>query len=127
MTYFDTDVLVNAATNQNSVKYFQANQLIEKAIVDETFLISWLSIQETGFVLAKLKESNEKIKASLSNLIASIPVNYDKATFERAIELATQIGFKDFNDCLHTAIAEQFCTDFYTYNREDFKKIQTLT
>jgi predicted nucleic acid-binding protein len=44
--------------------------------------------------------------------------------FARAIELANQIGFKDFNDYLHTAIAEQYCTDFYTYNREDFKKIQ---
>jgi predicted nucleic acid-binding protein len=93
----------------------------------ETFIISWLSIQELGFVLAKLNEPIADINISLSQLISSIPVNYDKLIFERAIELANRIGFKNFNDCLHTAIAEQYCTDFYTYNREDFKKLKDLT
>ena len=127
MTYFDTDVLVNANTNQNPAKYAEANQLIEQAILDKTFLISWLCIQEIGFVLAKLNEPKNKIVLSLNELIDSLPVNYDKSIFNRAIELANHIGFRDFNDCLHVAIAEQYCTDFYTYNREDFKKIQPLT
>lgn len=127
MKYFDTDVLVNAAIEQDSIKYVQANQIIEQAIVSNTFRISWLSIQELGFVLAKLKESKENINASLNQLISSLPLIYNKATFIRAIELANQIGFSDFNDCLHTAIAEEFCTELYTYNSRDFGRIQPLT
>jgi len=71
-----------------------------------------LSIQETGFVLAKLDQP-----------IAFIPL----VEFTRPMELAKVIGFKDFNDCLHTAIAEQHCSDFYTCNYRDFKRIQPLT
>ena len=55
------------------------------------------------------------------------PLAYDKSTFIRAIELANQIGFSDFNDCLHVAIAEEYCTELYTYNSRDFGKIQPLT
>lgn len=86
-----------------------------------------MSIQEIGFVLAKLKESKEVINDSLTQLIASLPVNYGKSTFIRAIELANQIGFSDFNDCLHIAIAEENCTELYTYNSRDFGRIQSFT
>jgi predicted nucleic acid-binding protein len=127
MTYFDTDVLVNAAIEQDPTKYIQANQIIEQTILSGKFQISWLSIQELGFVLAKLKEPKEVINVSLNQLISSLPVNYNKATFIRAIELANEIGFSDFNDCLHVAIAEEHCTELYTYNSRDFGRIQPLT
>jgi predicted nucleic acid-binding protein len=127
MTYFDTDVLVNAAIEQNPTKYIQSNQIIEQTILSGKFQISWLSIQELGFVLAKLREPKEVIIESLNQLIASLPVNYNKLTFVRAIELANQIGFNDFNDCLHVAIAEEHCTELYTYNSRDFGRIQPLT
>jgi predicted nucleic acid-binding protein len=91
------------------------------------FLISWLSIQETGFVLAKLDQPIAFISAKLAALISSLPVEYGLVEFTRAMELAKVIGFKDFNDCLHTAIAEQHCSDFYTCNYRDFKRIQPLT
>ncbi len=87
MIYFDTDVLVNAAIEQNPTKYIQANQIIEQTILSGKFQISWLSIQELGFVLAKLKGPKEVINVSLSQLISSLPVNYNKTTFMRAIEL----------------------------------------
>jgi predicted nucleic acid-binding protein len=127
MTYFDTDVLVNAAIEQNPTKYIQSNQIIEQTILSGKFQISWLSIQELGFVLAKLREPKEVIIESLNQLIASLPVNYNKLTFVRAIELANQIGFNDFNDCLHVAIAEEHCTELYTYNSRDFGRIQPIT
>lgn len=127
MIYFDTDVLVNAAIEQNPVKYIEANKIIEQTILSGKFQISWLSIQELGFVLAKLKEPNEVINTSLNQLISSLPVNYNKSTFIKAIELANQIGFSDFNDCLHVAIAEEYCTELYTYNSRDFGRIQPLT
>lgn len=112
---------------QDPSKYVEANQLIEQATLNGTFLISWLSIQEFGFVLAKLKQPNSAIRHSIRKLINSLPVNYGSSSFERAIELADQIGFKHFNDCLHTALAEQNCTELYTYNHDDFKKIKPLT
>jgi predicted nucleic acid-binding protein len=86
-----------------------------------------LSIQELGFVLAKLKETKEAINISLNQLLASSPVNYNPATFKRAIEIANLIGFADFYDCLHTAIAEEYCIELYTYNSRDFGRIQPLT
>lgn len=55
------------------------------------------------------------------------PLTYNKVTFVRAIELANRIGFSDFNDCLHVAIAEEHCTELYTYNARDFGRIQPLT
>ena len=127
MTYFDTDVLVNFVYNQDTGKHLESISLVEKFMVDESFSISWLSIQETGFVLAKLKQSDDFITQKLYDLMTFSPLNYDILIFNRGIELANHIGFRDFNDCLHVAIAEQYCTDFYTYNREDFKKIQPLT
>jgi predicted nucleic acid-binding protein len=127
MIYFDTDVLVNFLYNQDSTKHTDSIALIEKCMFDNTFCLSWLSIQETGFVLSKLKKDNQFITQKLNDLIAFSPLNYDQETFIRAIELANEIGFLNFNDCLHTAIAEEYCTEFYTYNQDDFKKIQPLT
>ena len=52
------------------------------------------------------------------------PVSYEIHHFRRAVELARQIGFQNINDCLHTAIAEEYCGELYTYNRADFKRIK---
>jgi predicted nucleic acid-binding protein len=59
--------------------------------------------------------------------MSCLPVQYSKIEFARAVELAEVISFKNFNDCLHLAIAEQHCTDFYTCNHKDFKKLQSHT
>jgi predicted nucleic acid-binding protein len=127
MTYFDADVLVHFFYNQDETKHIDSIELIEKCMSDNTFAVSWLNIQEAGFVLSKLKQSNQFITQKLNDLITFSPLTYDKSTFVRAIELANQIGFGDFNDCLHTAIAEKYCTELYTYNSRDFGRIQPLT
>lgn len=124
MIYFDTDVLTNASIEQNPLKYIESNDLIEQAINQNRFCISWLNIQELGFVLAKLGEPHDSIASSLDQLSSSLPLIYNVNSFQRAIELAGIIGFKNFNDCLHTAIAEQHCTDLYTYNKKDFEEIK---
>ena len=127
MTYFDTDVLIHFFYNQDETKHIDSIKLIEKHMNVNTFAVSWLNIQETGFVLSKLKQSNQFITQKLNDLMSFSPLNYDKSTFMRAIELANHIGFGDFNDCLHTAIAEEYCTELYTYNSRDFGRIQPLT
>lgn len=127
MDYFDTDVLIHSLVNQNPNQHLKVNDLIEEVVKTNRFLISWLSIQETGFVLAKLDQPVAFISSKLDALISSLPVAYGLVEFTRAIELAKTIGFKDFNDCLHTSIAGQHCSDLYTCNYRDFKRIQPLT
>ena len=127
MNYFDTDVLIHSLVNQNANLHLKVNDLIEDTAKANKFLISWLSIQEIGFVLAKLEQSIPFISSKLDTLMSSAPVEYGLIEFKRAVEIAKTIGFKDFNDCLHTAIAEKHCTDLYTCNYRDFKRIQPLT
>jgi predicted nucleic acid-binding protein len=83
MTYYDTDVLVHFLHNQDEIKHTQ--ELIEKSMVEDTFGVSWVNIQETGFVLSKLKESKQFITQKLSDFMTFDPLNYKKETFKRAI------------------------------------------
>lgn len=127
MNYLDTDILIHSLVNQNSNLHLKINDLMEEMIVKNTFLISWLSIQEVGFVLAKLSQPVGFISSKLRVLMSSLPCEYRGTEFARAVELAEIIGFKDFNDCLHVAIAERHCTDLYTCNYKDSERIQPLT
>lgn len=127
MNYIDTDVLIHTLINQNPNLHLKIVDLIDEMVTINTFSISWLSIQEVGFVLAKLNQPEPFISSKLSSLISSSPVQYSFAEFNRAMELAKIIGYKNFNDCLHTAIAEQYCTALYTCNYKDFKLIQPHT
>jgi len=63
----------------------------------------------------------------LATLLPHNPVPYTTVSFRRAIELAREIGFQNINDCLHTAIAEEYCVELYTFNKADFKRIQKFT
>lgn len=127
MNYIDTDVLIHSIINQNLNLHLKINDLIEEMAKSNTFVISLLTIQETGFVLAKLDQSEPFISYKMQLLLNSMPVQYGKTEFTRALELAKIIGYKDFNDCLHIAIAEQHCTDLFTCNYKDFKRIEPLT
>lgn len=127
MNYIDTDVMIHSLVSQNQNLHLKVNDMIEEMIENNLFLISWLSIQEIGFVLAKLDQPVDFITLKLRTLMGSSPIIYGAIEFTRALELAKVIGFKDFNDCLHTAIAEQHCTDIYTCNYKDFKRIEPHT
>jgi predicted nucleic acid-binding protein len=127
MIYFDTDVLVHSLVNQILNLHVKANEIIKETLLANEFVISFLSLQETGFVLAKLNQAGPFISSRLLSLAKSSPVSYGAVEFSRATELAKIVGFKDFNDCLHTAIAEQYCSTIYTCNYKNFTRIQPLT
>ena len=127
MIYFDTDVLVNSFVDQDLKKQNLAKKLYEETTYRETFLVSFLCLQETGFVLNKLAKNSEDIERILNSPILYNPVGYGATHFKRAIELARKIGFQNINDCLHTAIAEEYCDELYTFNKADFKRIQKHT
>lgn len=127
MIYFDTDVLVNIYINQDDTKHYQAKTLIKEINADNLGKISTLTIQEVVFVLEKLKMEKTQTKTIFNQLIVLNPLSYDTTTLKRAADLANIIGFKHINDCIHTAIAEKYCTEIITYNKKDFSKIAKLT
>jgi predicted nucleic acid-binding protein len=127
MIYFDTDVLVHYFMVQDAAKHQQATQLVRQATALGIFYVSLLSAQETAFVLAKLKQPPSTIQYAVDVLLSSGTDNYTRDEFRRAVELASRIGFKNINDCLHTALAETYCSELYTYNHSDFGRIQGHT
>lgn len=121
MIYIDTDVLIHAYVVQDVAKNRQANQLIRQA---DIAVISILTVQELLFVLAKLGIEDEVVHSVYNEVMQLEPLTYDIETLQRAYDLANRIGFRNINDCIHTAIAESHCTELITYNKRDFSKIK---
>ena len=126
MTYFDTDVLIHSFVVQEPNKHRQANDRLEEAIRNSATVISTLSIQETLFVLNRLRVETAEINAAFERMLQLQPVAYDIADLQRAFDLATNVGFNNINDCIHTAIAEAHGAELITYNRRDFEKIRNF-
>jgi predicted nucleic acid-binding protein len=124
MIYFDTDVLINSLIIQQSQKHQEANDLIESSLREKVFTISLLNLQEISYVLSKLNYSKDFITKNLNFFIRNNPIIPDLQIFQRAIELANQIGFSNINDCIHTSVAETCCNELITYNKRDFLKIK---
>ena len=127
MTYFDTDFWINYFVEQTSSKHNEAKKIFEKVSKNGFIGTSYLNIQETAFVLGKLEKNILESEQIINEFWQFEPVHYSKIQFQRAITLAKIIGFKNINDCLHTAIAEQYCKELYTFNRRDFDKIKEHT
>ncbi len=127
MIYIDTDVLVHAYVNQDTGKYHQANEVIRRAESDGTAVVSTLSVQELVYVLAKLNTADEDIGRVYNAIMQFEPLAYDGLVIRRAFEIAEFVGFRNISDCIHTAIAEQHCTELITYNRSDFRRVSEIT
>jgi len=127
MIYFDTDVLINYLVIQDVKKNQESVSLYKNASKNGLFFCSLLCLQETTFVLSRLNISPDIIENIVSHWLTTSSIGYTSAHYSRAMELAGKVGFGSINDCIHTAIAESFCTELYTYNRADFKKIRKFT
>ena len=123
MIYFDSDVIINSLVIQDAKKHEESIELIKNSINNQNFNISLLSLQEISFVLSKLNYSNEFILNNCNFLMKNNPLIPDFKIFQRGIGLANIIGFSNINDCIHTAIAETYCSELVTYNKKDFNKI----
>jgi len=55
------------------------------------------------------------------------PYSFDIDVIKKATVIAKKVGFKNINDCIHTEIAKNYCTELITFNKNDFKKIQNYT
>lgn len=127
MTYLDTDVLVHAYVIQDESKHRQAIEIIERESRESGAVISTLSVQEMLFVLDRLGVGDREVFAAYEGLMQLQPVAYDRDNLRRGVEIAREAGFRNINDCIHTAIAETHCTELVTYNRQDFGRIRELT
>ncbi len=127
MIYFDSDILVNYFVIQDPQKHLQSVELCQKAISTGNFFCSLLLLQETSYVLSRLNVEPDRIEKMMKNTLPYLTKSYAIHHFERGITLAKLIGFQHINDCLHTAIAEEYCDELYTYNKADFKRIQQHT
>lgn len=114
MIYIDTDVLVHAYVVQDAAKNRQANRLIRQASANDIAVISTLTVQELLFVLVKLGIEDEVIHAAYNEVMQLEPIDYDTAVLQRAFDLSVRVGFRNISDCIHTAIAEQHCTELIT-------------
>ncbi len=122
MIYFDTDIWIHSLVEQETEKHKQANEIIE-SYSKQGYLISTLNYQEILFVLGKLKISEHEIESIANDLFQLNAVSYSVKEVKRASQIAKQIGFRQINDCIHTAIAETHCTELITYNKKDFSKL----
>ena len=123
MIYFDTDVWIHSLVEQNEEKHFQSNKLIEES-QKRKYVISNLNLQEILYVLGKLKMGTHEIEKISRKLLLLNMVDYNKKEVKRGVSLAKYIGFKNINDCIHVAIAENYCSELVTYNKKDFVKLQ---
>ena len=124
MLYFDTDVIVHYIILQDKNKQTVARQLIKQAIENNVFFISTLTYQELAFVLAKLGMRESSIVNNLSFFMQLIIGTYKKTELIRADKIAHKVGYRNINDCIHTAIAEKHCTELITFNKKDFSTIK---
>ena len=124
MTYIDTDVLINAYVVQDRAKNRQANEVIEQVNEGDSAAISTLSVQEMLFVLERLRIDREDINTAYNEVMRLQPLAYGIGILRRSVDIAKHVGFRNINDCIHTAIAESHCTELITYNESDFRKIR---
>ena len=75
-------------------------------------------IRRSAYLLPKMK---------LARVLKLGPIVYDVEILQRAFDIAKIVGFRNINDCIHTAIAESNCTELITYNKRDFSKIKEFT
>ncbi len=127
MIYLDTDVLIHFLVPQDISKYRVAKNIFDKVISSGKFKVSFLTMQETAYVLNRLGLGKEDIESTLTTFLTFEPVGYEVSEMQRAISLCKNLGFQHINDCLHTAIAERHCDELYTFNKADFRRIAQLS
>ena len=125
--YIDTDVLVHAYVVQDAQKNRQANEVIKRVTENDAAMISTLSIQEMIFVLGRLGVDEKEIEIAYKELVQLKPIDYGLEILQRAFDMAKNVGFRNINDCIHTAIAESYRAELITYNKKDFNKIKEFT
>jgi predicted nucleic acid-binding protein len=118
--FFDTNVLVYFAINQDVKKQSTAQVLIQQAIKEQTLVISPLVMIEFIFVVSKLNQLVEQEKVILF-FQQFIQGEIEEDLILSAYQLCAKYGYgKNINDVIHLKFAEKHCEKIITFDN-DFK------
>lgn len=111
------------------LKEAKASSEIENIITTSDRLYQALATNELAFALTKVrvKVNRNEITKHLSDFYLLDPVLVTLEHVQRAAQIAYKVSFSHMSDCVHTAVAEEFCNGLYTYNRSDFQLIEHHT
>ncbi|MCK5294311.1 MAG: PIN domain-containing protein [Arcobacteraceae bacterium] len=128
MVYFDTNVLLYAfAKNIDDEKQREiSTELVEKAIDNNTLIVSEVILCEFAFVSNKLNEDKNDIDNNLEFLLTFLyPSNF--SINQRMIEILkeTSLYISSFDVC-HLAFSEYYNAKLLTFDK-GFKKLQNIS
>ena len=120
MVFFDSNVLVYIAINQDAAKKKVALQLVASAIGSQTGCISLQVLREVAnCMFKKSKDSVEHIKETLSGFDALDCLDESRDLMNRGIEIKDEYGIR-FYDALIVAAAEAAgCEKLYSEDMGD--------
>ncbi len=128
MVYFDTNVLLYAFTKNIDDKKQRdiSTILVEKAIENDTLIVSEVILCEFAFVSNKLNEDKNDIDNNLEFLSTFLqPSNF--SINQRMIEILnkTNLYMSSF-DVYHLAFTEYYNAKLFTFDK-GFKKLQNIS
>ena len=120
MVFFDSNVLVYIAINQDAAKKKVALQLVASAIENQSGYISIQVLREVANCLfKKSNDSIEHIRETLSGFDALDCLDESRDLLDRAIEIKDEYGIQ-FYDALIVAAAEAAgCETLYSEDMGD--------
>ena len=120
MVFFDSNVLVYIAINQDAAKKKVAIQLVASAIENQSGYISLQVLREVANCLfKKSNDSIEHIRETLSGFDALDCLDESRDLLDRAIEIKDEYGIQ-FYDALIVAAAETAgCETLYSEDMGD--------
>ena len=120
MVFFDSNVLVYIAINQDAAKKKVALQLVASAIENQSGYISLQVLREVANCLfKKSNDSVEHIRETLSGFDALDCLDESRDSLDRAIEIKDEYGIQ-FSDALIVAAAEAAgCETLYSEDMGD--------
>ena len=120
MVFFDSNVLVYIAINQNAAKKKVAIQLVASAIENQSGYISLQVLREVAnCMFKKSHDSIEHIRETLSGFDALDCLGESWDSLDRAIEIKDEYGIQ-FYDALIVAAAEAAgCETLYSEDMGD--------
>ena len=128
MVYFDTNVLIYAITK--NVDNFEQSEvstaLIEKALDDNTLIVSEITLCEFAFVSAKMNEDKQNIDNNLEFLSSFLqPSNI--TVNERVLEILKYKSlYTSSFDIFHLAFAEYYNAKLVTFDK-GFEKLKNIS
>jgi len=128
MVYFDTNVLIYAITkNIDNLEQSEiSTALVEKALDDNTLIVSEITLCEFAFVSAKMNEDKKDIDDNLEFLSTFLkPSNF--SINQRMIEILKDKSlYVSSFDIFHLAFAEYYNAKLVTFDK-GFKKLKNIS